>query len=546
LTPQQADLVFKNGAVYTVNPNRDWAQAVAVAGERIVYVGSDSGADAFIGPETTLIDLDNKMLLPGFIDSHAHPSDCIDLFLSINLYSSKSVEDYQKVIAKYIKENPDEPVYRGGGWDNLHFPPTGPGMEILDALCPDRPISLISVDGHSLWVNSKTLEVVHITKDTPNPEGGVIERHPQTGELTGTLRENAMKLVEDVLPPYSQEQRVSGLTAYQKMAAAAGITSAHDAMLDVPAIQAFKALESEGQLAMRFRGAIDFEPDAWEAQLDMLIEERKKNQHPFFQIHTAKIFVDGVVEGSTAFLLEPYEHMPGFRGEPLWRAIELNEVTAAVDEEGIQIHVHAIGDAAVKMTLDAFAYARQVNGERDSRHLITHIQLMAPEDVPRFHALGVIGVVQPFWFKIDDYYWNLSVPFLGKERANRNYPMHSLIETGARIASASDFPVTVPCDPLIGIEAGITRTERGTGLENSLWPEECASLEEMVATFTLNGAYANFLENETGSIEEGKQADLIVIDQNLFEIPPQEISQASVLFTMVGGCEVFRDSGFMG
>jgi predicted amidohydrolase YtcJ len=544
LNPQQADYVFINGAVYTVNSNRDWAQAVAVAGERIVYVGPDSGAGAFTGPETTVVDLEKKMLLPGFVDSHAHPSYAMSLFVSINLHRLNSPQEYLEAIARYVKENPGEAAYQGGGWDNEYFPPTGPDRKSLDAICPDRPISLVSSDGHSLWVNSKALELAHISKDSSNPEGGVIERHPQTGEPTGTLRETAMKLVEGVLPPYSQEQRENTIIAYQEMAAAAGLTAAHDAMLDTPDIQAYKALESKGRLTMRFRGAITLEPEAWETQLALLREEREKNQGPFFQTRTAKIFVDGVIEGSTAFLLDPYEHMPGFRGEPLWSSNELSEVIAIADKEGFQIHVHAIGDAAVRMTLDAFQHARQVNGSRDSRHLITHIQLLAPEDTPRFQALDVIGVLQPFWFKIDDYYWNLAVPFLGKKRADRNYPMHSLIESGARIASASDFPVTVPCDPLIGIETGVTRAESGTGPENSLWPEEHASLDEMITTFTINGAFANFLENEIGSIEVGRKADLIVVDQNLFEISPHEISQASILFTMIGGGEVFKASGF--
>jgi len=545
LKSQQADYVFKNGAVYTVNPNRDWAQAVVVAGGRIVYVGPDSGVDAFTGPKTTVVDLDNKMLLPGFIDSHAHPSYAMSLFVSINLHRLKSPQEYLEAIARYVKENPGEAAFQGGGWNNEYFPPTGPDKETLDAICPDRPIALVSSDGHSLWINSKALELAHITKDSSNPEGGVIEKQPQTSVPTGTLRETAMKLVEDVLPPYSQEQRESTIIAYQEMAAAAGLTASHDAMLDAPSIQAYKALESKGRLKMRFRGAITLEPDAWNTQLALLVEERKKNQGPYFRTHTAKIFVDGVIEGSTAFLLEPYEHMPGFRGEPLWSSNELNEVVTIADKEGLQIHVHAIGDAAVRMALDAFERARQVNGARDSRHLITHIQLLAPEDIPRFQALDVIGVVQPFWFKIDDYYWNLAVPFLGKKRANLNYPMHSLIESGARIASASDFPVTVPCDPLIGIETGIIRAESGTGAENSLWPQECASLDEMITTFTINGAYANFLENEIGSIEAGKQADLIVVDQNLFEISPDGISQATVLFTMIGGCEVIKASSFM-
>jgi predicted amidohydrolase YtcJ len=387
--------------------------------------------------------------------------------------------------------------------------------------------------------------MAQITKDTPNPEGGVIEKHPDTGELTGTLREPAaMNLVENVLPPYSLDQRKRTLLAYQEMCAKAGMTASHDAMLDAACIQSYKALESEGLLKMRFRGAITLEPAIWETQVDMLLEEREKNILPFFQTNTAKIFVDGVVEGSTAYLLEPYEHMPGFRGEPLWSAAELNKVTAAMDKEGFQIHVHVIGDAAAKMTLDAFEHARQENGKRDSRHLITHIQLIAPEDIPRFKELDVIGVVQPFWFKIDEYYWKLSVPYLGEERANRNYPMQCLIDAGAILASSSDFSVTVPCDPLIAIETGITRSELGGGTEDILWPEECVSLEDMIASFTINGAYANFLDKEIGSIEVGKQADMIVLDQNLFEIPSNKIAQTEVLFTLIDGKEVYKASGF--
>jgi predicted amidohydrolase YtcJ len=222
----------------------------------------------------------------------------------------------------------------------------------------------------------------------------------------------------------------------------------------------------------------------------------------------------------------------------------LNKLSSNLDREKVQIHVHIIGDAAARITLDALEYAQKINGARDSRHAITHLQLVAPEDIQRFKQLAVIGLPQPFWFSVGDYYWQLALPYLGKERADSQYPMRSFIEAGVIMASASDFPVTIPFDPLIGIQLGITRSEIGVEPEEILWPEERVTLEEMIATFTFNGAYANFLDNETGSLEVGKQADIVVLDQNLFEIPATEISQTKVQLTLVNGNVVFSDLDF--
>ena len=275
----------------------------------------------------------------------------------------------------------------------------------------------------------------------------------------------------------------------------------------------------------------------------MLLRERVRNSHPKFQTNTAKLFVDGVVEGGTAYLLEPYHHLPDFYGELIWDPQKLKEVCADLDKEKIQIHIHVIGDAAARIALDALEYAKQLNGKRDARHLITHLQLVTPEDILRFEQLGVIGVPNPYWFKLDDYYWSLALPYLGKERADHEYPMQSFLEAGVLMASASDFPVTIPFDPLIGIETGITRSKIGVSNKEILWPEERASLEAMIASFTINGATANFLEDEIGSLEVGKAADFIVLDQNLFKIPPNEIAKTKVLRTFIDGKEVFRAAG---
>jgi predicted amidohydrolase YtcJ len=278
----------------------------------------------------------------------------------------------------------------------------------------------------------------------------------------------------------------------------------------------------------------------------MVIAERSKNIHPYFQTPAAKIFVDGVVEGGTAYLLDPYAHKPEFCGEPIWGPEKLNQVCTVLDKVGLQIHLHVIGDAAARITLDALEQAQATNGKRDARHLVTHLQLVAPEDIPRFAQLGIIGLPQPFWFKIDDYYTELALPYLGKERADKQYPMQSFIDAGVVMASSSDFPVTIPFDPLIAIQTGITRSSTRDAAQGVLWVEERATLAAMIESYTLSGAYANFLEKETGSIEVGKQADLIILDRNLFEIPTDEISKVKVLMTLVAGQEVFRASNFMG
>ncbi|MCK4975422.1 MAG: amidohydrolase [Anaerolineales bacterium] len=542
---EKTNLIFKNGSVYTVDKNRTWAQAIAIQDDKIVFVGRNEDTQHYIGTNTVVIDLDGKMVLPGFVDSHAHPSLAMDFVGNISLYLLDSVEEYKRAIEEYVADHTDAEAYRGGGWADTLFPNLGPPKEMLDAIVPNKPIAIMSYDCHSFWVNSVALERAQINKDTKDPEGGRIERDPETGQPSGTLRETASDLLKGVIPDYSIEERKEALLAYQEMAISAGITMSHDAMLDMQSIAAFRALAEEDRLKIRFRGAITLEPkQGIEGQIEAVLNESSTNDHPNFQVHTAKIFVDGVVEGGTAFLLEPYNQKPGFRGEPIWDPKKLNDACTALDQKDIQIHFHVIGDAAARITLDALEYAKMTNGRINSRHLVTHLQIVEPDDILRFKELGLIGVPQPFWFKIDDYYTKLALPYLGKERADRQYPMQSFIDAGVIMASGSDFPVTIPFDPLIAIQLGVTRSAISGKTGKVLFPEERVSLENMIRSYTYNGAYANFLEGKNGSIEVGKRADLIVLDQNLFEIPPDNISKTKVLLTLVDGIEVFRDPAF--
>jgi predicted amidohydrolase YtcJ len=542
-----ADLVLKNGIIYTVDQKQSTAEAVAIRTGRIEYVGTDSGSARYIGKSTRVIDLGHRLVLPGFIDSHAHPPSAYKTYFELNLKGLQTVEQYEKAIREFVASHPDAKFIRGRGWSNTLFTKTGPDRKLLDAIVSSVPVRLASEDGHSKWVNSKALELAKITRSTPDPEGGVIERDPATGEPTGTLREAAADLVADLFPDYTSEELMQGLEAYQTMALAFGITTAHDASIDVPGneVPAYEALEKDGRLRMRFRASIYVDPVNGLAQVRTLVEERKKHAGPLFQTNSAKIYVDGVVEGSTAYLKENYKHLPNFRGKLLCTQDELNLLCAELQKNSFQIHVHAIGDAGTAATLDAIAFAEQKSGKRDGRHSITHLQLVDPVDIARFKELGVVALPQPYWFMKDDYYYNIQVPYLGQKRADAEYPMESFFRAGVTVASASDYPVTIPCNPLVAIQTGITRSKpETTDAPEVLWPEERASLEQMIASFTINGAYANFLENETGSLEAGKSADLIVLDKNLFSIPATDIQNAKVLLTLFGGKEAYKDSTF--
>ena len=540
-----ASLILKNGFIYTVNGQRTVAEAIAIKDGKFIYVGSNSEINKYVGKETKIIDLDKRMVLPGFFDSHCHPAyGAAHQLFDVMFTGLNSIAEYQKAIKDFAAKHPDAKFIKGRGWKNTLFGKTGPDKKLIDEIIRDIPVALDDEGGHASWVNSKTMELAGITKETKDPRSGVIERDPKTGEPTGTLREGAANLISEIIPDYTVEQLMQALEAYQKMAAQFGITTAHDATVDAGGndFNAYKNLEKENRLAMRFRASLFVDPAKGLEQVKQLIAEREKNNGSLFQTNGAKIYIDGVVEGGTAYLKEPFKHLPNFRGVPRWETDKLYSICAELDKNKFQIHVHSIGDAATALTLDAFAYAMKKNGKRDSRNLITHIQLVDPKDILRFKELGVVAVPQPYWFMKDDYYYNLQVPYLGLKRADDEYPMESFFKAGVAVASSSDYAVTIPCNPLKAIQIGITRSCLGINdPKEILWPEERATLDQMIASFTINGAYANFLENTTGSIEVGKMADLIVLDKNLFNVLVDEISKVKVILTFFGGKEVFSD-----
>ncbi len=553
----QADVVFTNGRVYTVDNQQPWSEAVAVSNGRFTAVGNAADISACIGPQTNVIDLGGKMVLPGFIDSHAHVSCTTNETASLEMFHLESLEDYLDAVREFATNHPEHEVIYGGGWHNDLFPPTGPVKKDLDAVVSDRPVCLMSEDGHFDWVNSKAIEMAGISKDTVAPAGGIIEKDPLTGEPSGTFRETARDLIQNVLPPFTVDQIKGSIRNFMQEAASVGITTVHDPLLILPDadgqligfgagrnnIQAYAEMARDSELTVRVRGTVLTDPTLDADQVQAIKSVCEQQDNPLFKMTGIKVFVDGVVEGATAFLLEPYAHMPDTCGEPLWDLDNLKSLFAEAARERLQIHIHAIGDAAIRMSLDALEHARSTHGTLDSRHLITHLHILDRTDIPRMAALNVIGVPQPFWFVKGDYFHNLEARYLGLERAEKEYPMKSLKDAGILLAGASDYPVQVPSPPLLGIMLGVTRCEPGeTDPNEILGPEERMTLEEMIACFTINGAHANFLEHETGSIEVGKNADMVVLENNLFEIPATEIANTKVLMTIFEGQSVYRDA----
>lgn len=539
--PEPADTVFRGGAVYTVDATRRWAEAVALKSGRIVFVGTDAGVAAWIGPDTRVIDMKGKMLLPGFHDSHVHLVGGGLEMGECNINGLTTVEQIQAALRTYAEQHPEKAWIRGGGWPLTLFD-GNPPKEILDKIVPDRPVILDAFDGHSSWINSKALQIAGITKDTPDPPRGRIERDPQTGEPTGTLRESAGRLVIAKIPLYTPEEYVLGLRRGLEMASRFGITSVQEASVRDTHLQAFATLDRSNELTVRAVGAMRIDPEKIAIQVPQFVEWRTKFLSPRFRPTAVKIFQDGVIESRTAALLEPY-----LGGEERgWLNLEpevLKPLAADLDRLGFQIHIHAIGDRAIQSAFDALEFARDRNGRRDSRHHIAHIQLFDPADINRFRRLDVVANFQPLWASADDYIVKMTEPFLGPQRSRWLYPIRSVANTGAMIVGGSDWSVT-SMNPLDAIQVAVTRRGIKDGPGPAWIPDEIVDLPLMLAAYTINGAYVNFQENETGSIEVGKAGDLIVLDRNLFEIPRHEIHLAKVLMTLLDGKEVFRAAEF--
>ena len=547
-----ADVIFTNGKVYTLDAAMPWAEAVVVRGDSIVYVGDDAGAAAYGGEATQRIDLGGSLLLPGFIDSHIHPIDEGGLATALSLQTeSGSIETWLQAIADYAAANPDKEVVYGYGFMASAFGANGPSREMLDAVVPDRPVLILDEGLHSAWVNSAALKRLNITRDTPDPVPGFsYYKRDANGDATGFLLEGTAFMAMAGLEVASTEVVVEGTAIVIDLLNSNGVTSVFDAgtfhasagfVNDVLA-----ALEAQGKLTVRVVGStLVMDADQVDTAAATAEQWRKLIRGKNYHYGTLKILDDGTIEGRTAAMFEDYRGEgiePGNAGSTVFTEAELVEMIAAAAALNIDVHVHALGERAVHEALNAIEAVREIAPDSDSRYTLTHIQVVTDQDVPRFGELGVIAQSTPLWATYDTY----GKEFISEDQFQRYFRFRSIEDAGGRLAFGSDFPASglgvMGLSPLLQIELGHTRRYPGDP-DSPLQPRASERLDvaSLVRGFTLGAAYQLHMEDQIGSIEAGKRADLVVLDRNIFEIDPFTIHETAVVLTMMDGIIVYTD-----
>ena len=544
----KADIVFTGGAVYRVTDSDPWATAVAISKNRITYVGDDAGAISSIGPNTIVVKLNGKMLLPGFQDAHVHPVDSGMTYNQCAVFDLPELEDLLDAIKTCVDERPNAEWIVGAGWYVSTFAPTGrPPKGLLDAIAPDIPITLLSNAAHTVWANSAAIKRAGITSETKDPEGGRIDRDSESGEPSGSFQESAMPLIQSFEPAITLKERIAGLAYAQQLFHSYGITGVHDSYVEVSRetaysnMEAYTAFSDQEGLKMHVVAAMLYDPTLpLEPQIELFKSLRESADRNHVNATAVKILVDGVATSYSAAMLEPYADRldEGIKGTPLIPRADLIDLVTRLDALGFQIHFHSIGDAATHYSLDALEVARTQNGLRDSRHHLSHIMAWDPTDFNRMADLDAIANFQALWASKGTHYEEITYVRMGEERSKYLYPINSLHKLGVHLAFGSDWYVT-SANPLLAIEVAVTRLEPGGDLTDPLLPAEAIDLATAIRAATLGSAYGNFLNKDTGSIEVGKLADLIVIDSNLFDIPTSDLSKARVMLTLFGGEVVF-------
>jgi predicted amidohydrolase YtcJ len=538
-----ADLILRGGSVYTADAVGRHADAVAVRNGRILAVGFDGDVGELRGRGTRVVDVRGGLVLPGFQDAHCHPPTGGLSMVQADLHGALTADDYVAIIRRWADDNPDAAWIVGDGWFMDAFEGGNPPKELLDAAVPDRPVYAESRDGHSIWTNSRALAIAGITRDTPDPDDGVIIRGPG-GEPQGTLHEGAISLVSTHIPPVREADWIDGILRAQAYLHSLGITAWQDAIVKDDTGPVYRKLAEDGRLTAHVVGALWWDRAGGDEQVARMVERRGDYSHGRFRATSVKLMQDGIIENFTAGLTEPYLDERGTptseRGKSFIEPGALKRHVTALDASGFQCHFHAIGDRGVHESLDAVEAARRANGWNDLRHHIAHIQMIRPEDVPRFRGVGAVANAQPLWACFDGQMEHLCMPLLGEERSGWQYPFRSLERAGAVLAMGSDWAVTTP-NPLEEMEVAVRRVATDRRGHEVFYPEERISVRGAVNGFTIGSAFVNHLDGDTGTIEEGKLADLCVVDRDLFSPEVEFMSDAKVVLTLVDGEPVYRD-----
>ena len=525
-----ADLIFMNTRVFTSDESNPYAEAVAVAGNRIAFVGGSSEVEAWRGPETRVIDGQGNTLLPGFIDSHFHLLwGCIWLG-SAQLQEVKTKEDLKKILLDFADENKTTSWVDGRG---IKYGIVSTRQE-LDEIIADRPVYIGAYDGHTAWANTKALEMAGILQ--PGKEvgpNGIIVRD-EAGLATGELREeDAMRAVHELVPEPSEARKRELLKLGMKQITASGVTSVHNMNGDMEEMLTYAAVEDAGEMLLRVYVPYWVKPDATEEMLAEAVEMAKV-QGDYARGGAVKFFMDGVWESYTALNIDPYADDPEAIEDGIWSLERFTQMAAACDKLGLQIFVHACGDGAVRRTLDGYEAVQKLNGKRDSRHRVEHIEVIHPDDMPRFKELDVIASMQPLHSPLTGQDADVWLTRTGPQRWPVSFAWRDLKNAGAKMAFGSDWTVA-PFNPMLGLYAALNRQK---------WapedPDQRLTLEETLIGYTRGAAYAEFQEHQKGQLKEGYLADIVLLSEDIFQTKPEDIADVKPLLTMVDGKVVYE------
>jgi len=526
-----ADLVIRNARIWTGNAEAPWASALAIRDDRLVAVGPEGVVDGLVGSGTEVIDSPPGLVLPGFIDSHVHLLSSGFELASVQLRDAATPEEFVRRIGEQAKVMAPGEWIQGGTWDHQNWGGELPQRGWIDAVTPENPVFVSRLDGHMALANSKALELAGVDSDTADVDGGEIVRDAG-GLPSGILKDNAMGLVQRVMPAPSTAQQDQALESAMDYLLRQGVTTVHTMGWDWTDLAVYRRAHEQGRLRTRIYAMVPI--SGWQQLADEVTARGRGDD--WLRIGGLKGFMDGSLGSHTAAFFEPFLDAPDDRGLFVTEPEQMREWALAADAAGLQLLIHAIGDRANASLLDIFAELAERNGERERRSRIEHAQHLRPQEIQRIAAMGVIPSMQPY-HAIDDGRWADGV--IGPERSRHTYAFRSLLDAGARLAFGSDWSVA-PASPILGIHAALTRQTLDGAHPGGWVPEEKIGVEETLVAYTRNGAYASFDESRKGRLMPGLLADLVVLDRDITAVPADQIREARVLRTVVGGRTLYR------